>query len=235
MEKSLLLEKTNMVPLKGLGNLWCSTGQMSYFLEQQFYSFEHNTSISRLKISEMFKSFCVLFSYGILAAVLTGWVFFDPDQGEFQGVRYYPLWSSVNLNLLFGVDGVSILFLILTALIFPCCFLVCKDLRRGEVIMFHLLCMELLLLAAFSVLDLFFFCLFFESLVIPMVFLILEWGGKDRRILALTYFFMYTMLGSVFLITALFIYYVEFNTTSFAIMLQPELFNTMSLEKQRVF
>ena len=95
--------------------------------------------------------------------------------------------------------------------------------------------MELLLLAAFSVLDLFFFCLFFESLVIPMVFLILEWGGKDRRMLALTYFFMYTMLGSVFLITALLIYYVEFNTTSFVIMLQPEVFNKMELNKQRYF
>ena len=101
--------------------------------------------------------------------------------------------------------------------------------------MFHLLCMEVFLIAAFSVLDLFFFCLFFESLVIPMVFLILEWGGKNRRVLALTYFFMYTMLGSVFLITALLLYYTEFSTNSFAVMLQPDLFGRMDVGKQRVF
>jgi NADH:ubiquinone oxidoreductase subunit 4 (subunit M) len=83
----------------------------------------------------------------------------------------------------------------------------------------------------FTALDLFLFCLFFESLLIPMFFIILLWGSRDRRIKALTYFVLYTLFGSIFLITALFLLYSEVHSTGFNSLLSNELQNS----KQSIF
>jgi len=81
--------------------------------------------------------------------------------------------------------------------------------------MINLLLIELFLILSFTTIDLFLFCLFFESLIIPMFFIILIWGTRDRRIKALSYFFLYTLFGSIFLIIALFFLYFELHTTSY--------------------
>lgn len=79
----------------------------------------------------------------------------------------------------------------------------------------NLVLIEIGLILTFTVFDLFLFCLFFESVLIPMFFIILWWGSRDRRIKALTYFFLYTLLGSVFLFLVLFAIYYELGSTSF--------------------
>src|SRR4051812_16850438 len=89
--------------------------------------------------------------------------------------------------------------------------------------MINLLLIELFLILSFTALDLFLFCLFFESLLIPMFFIILIWGSRDRRIKALSYFFLYTLFGSVFLILALFFLYFELHTTSYFALLTQNL------------
>lgn len=87
--------------------------------------------------------------------------------------------------------------------------------KYPKILLVSLLFIELFLLLSFTVLDLFFFCIFFESLLIPMIFMIFLYGGRERRIKALTYFFMYTLIGSVFLVLALFILYIEIGSTSY--------------------
>jgi NADH:ubiquinone oxidoreductase subunit 4 (subunit M) len=89
------------------------------------------------------------------------------------------------------------------------------DTAAGKFLFFNLVLIELFLILTFSVFDLLLFCLFFEAILIPMFFIILWYGSRIRRIQALTYFFLYTLLGSLFLFLALFILYFEVGSTSF--------------------
>jgi NADH:ubiquinone oxidoreductase subunit 4 (subunit M) len=96
-------------------------------------------------------------------------------------------------------------------------------LKNGKFLFINLLLIEFFLILTFTTLDLFLFCLFFESLLIPMFFIILLWGSRDRRIKALTYFVLYTLFGSIFLITALYLLYTEVQSTSFSALLTSNL------------
>lgn len=116
-----------------------------------------------------------------------------------QFLEIYPTLLSKNLQISFGVDGLSLFFLLLTTLLFPLCILAGWTVADRQYLFVNILCIEILLLLSFTVLDLFYFCCFFESIVLPMFFIILFWGVRARRIFAITYFFMYTLLGSVFL------------------------------------
>jgi NADH:ubiquinone oxidoreductase subunit 4 (subunit M) len=95
-----------------------------------------------------------------------------------------------------------------------------------------LLSIEILLILSFMVLDLFFFCLFFESIIIPMFFLILGWGSQDRRVHALTYFVMYTIIGSIFLLLALFILYFEVQTSNYFVLFNADFSAAFTANKQ---
>lgn len=103
--------------------------------------------------------------------------------------------------------------------------------RNKKFLFMNLLAIELFLILTFTSLDLFFFCLFFESLLIPMFFIILVWGSRDRRIKALTYFVLYTLFGSIFLLTALFLLFSETRSTAFSSLLCANLDWT----KQKIF
>ena len=80
----------------------------------------------------------------------------------------------------------------------------------------------------FTVLDLFLFCVFFEALLIPMFFVVAVYGTRERRFYAVTYFYLYTLLGSVFLIIALMLLYSELHTTSYGALLNPAVMNNMN-------
>jgi NADH-quinone oxidoreductase subunit M len=110
----------------------------------------------------------------------------------------------------------------------------CFEILKDRQFLFMLLfIMEWLIILSFTVLDLFFFCLFFESLIIPMFFVIINWGGRDRRIVALTYLIMYTLLGSLFLFWGLFIVYHDCKSTSYFVIFDPEILANMSSSRQR--
>ena len=111
------------------------------------------------------------------------------------------------------------MFIVLTALVLPFCILAAWDYYDIRRLLINLVLIELLLVLTFSVLDLFLFCIFFESLLLPMFFIILWWGSRERRIKALTYFVLYTLLGSVFLVVSLFLVYFETGSTSYYILL----------------
>jgi len=92
------------------------------------------------------------------------------------------------------------------------------------------LLIELCLFCTFTVLDVFLFCLFFESILIPMFYIIIVYGVRERRIKALTYFFLYTLLGSLFLMLTLFILFFEFQSTSYFVLY----LHTMNQPKQLI-
>lgn len=106
-----------------------------------------------------------------------------------------------NLSFAVGVDGLSFVFLILTLITFPPLFLAAWSVTKSPKQFFcHLMGMELLLVLTFITLDLFYFFVLFESLLIPMFILIGVWGARSRKIKAAYYFFLYTLFGSLFML-----------------------------------
>lgn len=131
------------------------------------------------------------------------WINFDPTTADFQFVEKAE-WLGGNINYHMGVDGISMLFIILTTFLMPICILASWDSIKTRVkeYMIAFLVLETLMIGVFSALDLVLFYIFFEGALIPMFLIIGVWGGK-RRIYASYKFFLYTLLGSVLMLLAL--------------------------------
>ena len=126
---------------------------------------------------------------------------FDPGDTGFQMV-HESAWL-LGLNYKMGVDGISILFVMLTTFLMPLVIASCWDVKtRVKEYMIAFLLLETLMLGVFMALDLILFYLFFEAGLIPMFLIIGIWGGKNR-IYASFKFFLYTFLGSVLMLVAM--------------------------------
>lgn len=116
----------------------------------------------------------------------------------------------LNIQYIFCLDGFSILLINLTTLLIPICILVniiTINYRFKEYIIL-LFFLEFLLINTFSVLNLFFFYICFEAILIPMFIIIIVWGSRQRKIHAAFQFFLYTLFGSIFMfISFMFIYW----------------------------
>ena len=136
---------------------------------------------------------------------------FDPSDTGFQFVEEGE-WI-LGLTYRMGVDGISILFVMLTTFLMPITILSCWDVKhRVKEYMIAFLVLETLMLGVFCALDLVLFYLFFEGGLIPMFLIIGIWGGKDR-IYASFKFFLYTFFGSVLMLVAMIAMYVDAGTT----------------------
>jgi NADH-quinone oxidoreductase subunit M len=147
--------------------------------------------------------------------LLTG---FDPADTGFQFVEEHD-WI-LGLQYKMGVDGISVLFVLLTTFLMPVTIAACWDVEvRVKDYMIAFLVLETLMLGVFCALDLVLFYLFFEAGLIPMFLIIGIWGGKDR-IYASFKFFLYTFLGSVLMLVAMIAMYLDAGTTDIVQLLQ---------------
>ncbi|MBD1204177.1 MAG: NADH-quinone oxidoreductase subunit M [Rhodobacteraceae bacterium] len=136
---------------------------------------------------------------------------FDPNDTGFQFVEEYD-WI-LGLQYKMGVDGISILFVMLTTFLMPITIAACWEVQtRVKEYMIAFLLLETLMLGVFCALDLVLFYLFFEAGLIPMFLIIGIWGGKER-IYAAFKFFLYTFLGSVLMLVAMIAMYMDAGTT----------------------
>ena len=136
---------------------------------------------------------------------------FDPSNTGFQFVVEHE-WI-LGLTYKMGVDGISILFVMLTTFLMPITIWSCWGVTtRVKDYMIAFLVLETLMLGVFCALDLVLFYLFFEAGLIPMFLIIGIWGGKDR-IYAAFKFFLYTFLGSVLMLVAMIAMYMDAGTT----------------------
>jgi len=131
------------------------------------------------------------------------WYSFDSSTAEFQFVEYRS-WIAGMINFKFGIDGISILFILLTTFITPICVIsgINSIKNRIKEFLIAILIMETLMIGVFCSLDLVIFYLFFEGGLIPMFIIIGIWGG-ERRVYAAFKFFLYTLLGSVLMLIAI--------------------------------
>ncbi|HEY8194591.1 MAG TPA: NADH-quinone oxidoreductase subunit M [Hyphomicrobium sp.] len=149
------------------------------------------------------------------------WWNFDTTTAGFQFVEEHAWLGPLKYKM--GVDGISMLFVILTTFLMPLCILASwvsiQD--RVKEYMIAFLVLETLMLGVFSALDLVLFYIFFEGGLIPMFLIIGVWGGK-RRVYASFKFFLYTLLGSVLMLLAMMAMYWHAGTTDIPTLLQTK-------------
>jgi NADH-quinone oxidoreductase subunit M len=141
------------------------------------------------------------------------WYLFDPTTSDFQFVEDEE-WIKGFVNYKLGIDGISILFIILTTFITPLCIISVNNTIKIRLrdFLIAILVMESLMIGVFCSLDLVIFYLFFEAGLIPMFLIIGIWGGA-RRVYSAFKFFLYTLLGSVFMLVAIISIYWISGTT----------------------
>ncbi len=136
---------------------------------------------------------------------------FDPSDTGFQFVEETAWIGGLTYKL--GVDGISVLFVMLTTFLMPITIGACWTVKeRVKEYMVAFLILETFMLGVFVALDLVLFYVFFEGSLIPMFLIIGIWGGKDR-IYAAFKFFLYTFFGSVFMLVAMIAMYMDAGTT----------------------
>jgi len=148
------------------------------------------------------------------------WFNFDQTTADFQFVEKAS-WLGDNINYHMGIDGISVLFVLLTTFIMPICILASWTTIKVRVkeYMIAFLFLETLMLGVFSSLDLVLFYLFFEGGLIPMFLIIGVWGGKNK-VYAAYKLFLYTLLGSVLMLLAMLYMYAQAGTTDIPTLMQ---------------
>jgi len=140
---------------------------------------------------------------------------FDPLETDFQLVEHVPWIPEYGIHYFVGIDGISLLLILLTTFLMPIVLLaswndVSKSLRTY---LFFMLGLETGMLGAFVSLNLFQFYVFWEAMLVPMYFIIGIWGGP-RRVYAAVKFFLFTMVGSLMMLLAMLVlYYLSFEQT----------------------
>lgn len=172
----------------------------------------------------LIKQLTLFYSCFVFILTLLLWIFFNNELGNFVYVVHLPWLSVFNIYYSLGVDGISIFFIILTAFLTPICVLISwkSIINRVKEYMIMLLLTELLLINVFAVLDLFFFYIFFESVLIPMFIIIGVWGSRQRKIHAAYQFFFYTLFGSIIMLIGIVVIYFHTGTTDIQLLAQTE-------------
>jgi len=141
------------------------------------------------------------------------WYSFDNQTSDFQFLEEIS-WISGLIKFKFGIDGISILFILLTAFITPICIISCINSikTRLKEFLIALLVLETFMIGVFCSLDLVVFYIFFEAGLIPMFLIIGIWGGP-RKVYSAFKFFLFTLLGSVLMLVAIIAIYWITGTT----------------------
>ncbi|MHC8509637.1 MAG: NADH-quinone oxidoreductase subunit M [Rhodospirillales bacterium] len=148
------------------------------------------------------------------------WFRFDISTPDFQFVEYFEWMPRFGIAYHLGVDGISVLFVLLTTLLTPLCVLASWESVKDRVkeYMIAFLILESMMVGMFAALDLFLFYIFFEAVLIPMFIIIGVWGGP-RRIYAAFKMFLYTLLGSVLMLVAMLAMYADAGTSDITALL----------------
>lgn len=160
-------------------------------------------------------------SFFCFVGFLFVWAYFDKSEPNFQFYNKFVLIPFLNLNLALGIDGVSLFFVILNCLLIPVCLLASWNTVSFNVKEFLtiFLFLNFLLINVFCCLDLLFFYIFFESILIPMFIIIGVWGSRQRKMLAAYYFFLYTLVGSIVMLFGVIYIISQIGTTDYEILL----------------
>ncbi len=165
---------------------------------------------------EMIRSVALFVLFVDFFLSLLIWFAFDSSTAAMQFVERHSWVESLGINYLVGIDGISILLIMLTTFLGPLIIISSWKSIEKRVKEYHMmmLLLQTSMLGVFVCMDLFLFYVFWEAMLIPMYFIIGVWGGK-RRIYATVKFFIYTMAGSVLMLVAiLYLYFYNHTVTN---------------------
>jgi NADH-quinone oxidoreductase subunit M len=150
------------------------------------------------------KAMALVLSIVAFAVTLAIWASFDPESADFQLVERVPWIPAFGIDYYVGVDGISLLLVVLTGFLTPIAILSSWEgvERKVKEFCVFILALEAAMIGVFLSLDLFLFYVFWDAMLIPMYFLIGIWG-YDQRIYAAIKFMLYTMAGSVLMLIAI--------------------------------
>jgi NADH-quinone oxidoreductase subunit M len=148
------------------------------------------------------------------ALSLVLWFRFDTGSAEFQFVERVAWFPELGVGYHMGVDGISVLFVLLSTFLTPLCILASWEsvTTRVRDYMVAFLVLETMMVGMFCALDFLLFYIFFEAVLIPMFLIIGVWGGH-RRVYAAFKFFLYTLAGSVLMLLAILAIWYRAGTT----------------------
>jgi NADH-quinone oxidoreductase subunit M len=135
------------------------------------------------------------------------WLNFDACTPKFQYV--------VNYGPHLGLDSISLYFVLLTTFLFPLCILASWGKIHTKIFLSCFVSIEILLVLVFSVIDLVWFYVLFESVLIPIFLIIGIYGSRSRKIRASYFFFVYTLIGSLFILCAILYIYGLLGTSQY--------------------
>nr|AHB34946.1 NADH dehydrogenase subunit 4 [Neoporphyra perforata]AIB08172.1 NADH dehydrogenase subunit 4 [Neoporphyra perforata] len=148
------------------------------------------------------------------------WLCFESKTSLFQFVYTINWFPTYNIYYTIGIDGISLFFIVLTTWLIITCILISWNVPNDQ-IKEYLICfliLETILIQVFCVLDVLFFYIFFESVLIPMFLIIGIWGSRERKIRAAYQFFIYTLAGSLLMLLAILVIYFQHGTTDVQIL-----------------
>ncbi|OED36995.1 hypothetical protein AB834_02350 [PVC group bacterium (ex Bugula neritina AB1)] len=157
-------------------------------------------------------------------------IFFDISQLKFQYVSIVKLFNFFDSGFYMGVDGLSLVFLILTTFLISMCFLF--SWKSSEPVSFYIsfLFLEFFLITSFTTLDVIVFYVFFEAVLIPIFFIVGFLGSRDRKIRAGFLLFIYTIIGSLFMLVGIVFLLSETGTSNYLLLIE----NSIPFFKQKV-
>src|SRR5712691_2113291 len=150
------------------------------------------------------RKIALIVSVLVFAETLLLWSHFDPSSADFQFVERHPWIPAFGIQYFVGVDGISLLLLVLTGFLTPLALLSSWESVHNKTKAFSIfvLLLESAMMGVFISLDLFLFYVLWDAMLVPMYFLIGIWG-YDRRIYAAIKFILYTMAASVLMLLAI--------------------------------
>ena len=156
----------------------------------------------------------------VLALSLVLWVKFDPREPGFQFNESLAWLPHYRIGYKMGVDGISVLFVLLSTVLTPVCILASWDSIQVKVreFMLSFLILETMMVGMFCATDFVVFYMFFEAVLIPMYLIIGVWGGP-RRVYAAVKFFLFTLTGSVLMLLALIAMWLQAGTTDISVLM----------------
>merc|ERR1711981_1492932 len=149
---------------------------------------------------------------GFISSII--WVQFDSFFFKFQFITKIILIPSLDINIYLGLDGISLVFVYLTCILFNWNNI--KYMYKDYIIL--LLLMESFLIFTFSSLDLLMFYVFFETVLIPIFLIIGIWGPRRRRIRASLLLFFYTLFGSILMLFAILVINLQIGSFDYQLL-----------------
>jgi proton-translocating NADH-quinone oxidoreductase chain M len=203
---------------------------LGFLILFSLFSFLH-VFLTNSTREDLIRKYSLFYSGVIFLLSLFLWINFDLLSPSFQYVVTFNWIPFYNYTVVFGVDGLSLFFILLTTLLIFLCILGSWETVKHSVKEYFLcfLALDLLLILVFSVTDVLLFYIFFESILIPMFLVIGVWGSRERKIRAVYLFFFYTLIGSLFMLLAILYIYNQTGTTNYEAILR----HSFSLEEQR--